>query len=125
MAITLQELDQQVAEINRRSTTTPISMQGLYDEIQKLKATGNSWEIVALTRSGSTKNFPFDSKYADWNFIVLSGGTRNFSVDYNTFSAYANGEWNTLTYTKSGNALVISYTETPSVNGNITVLFYK
>lgn len=125
MAINLKELDNQVAEISGRSTTTPITMQGLYDEIQNLKATAKSWEIVTLTRSGSTKNFPFDSKYADWNFIVLSGGTSNFSVNYNTFKAYSSDGWNTLTYTKSGNELVISYTKTPSVNGNITVLFYK
>ena len=114
-------------------------MSSLWDEVQNLKATMKQWEIVTLNKSGSS--YPFDSKYADWNFLVLVAGseyrsdvTTEYKVNYNSYSGKMS--WSTSgankysvsysqTFNKSGNTIKIPYTYEISLPATITVLFYK
>lgn len=142
--IDLKTIDSEVALLSGRATQTPIGMKELWDEVQNLKATAKSWEIVTLNKSGGTygTTYPFDSKYASWNFIVVTGKLYNnytrssnssasvtVNTNYNNISANTGGNMSygfSFSYTKSGNSIQMngykSYSETPNT---ITVLFYK
>ena len=102
-------------------------MKELWDEVQNLNATAKSWEIVTLKLSG--KVYPFDSKYASWNWIVLTGeleqrnGQNYFHCNRNYNSTHTQADYSTsFSWAKSGNTI------TTNVNfpgTSITVLFYK
>ena len=102
-------------------------MQSLWNEVQNLKATAKSWEIVTLKYSNGS--YPFNSKYANWNWIVLTGelekrnGQNYFHCNRNYNSTHTQADYSTsFSWAKSGNAI------TTNVNfpgTSITVLFYK
>ncbi len=102
-------------------------MEALWNEVQNLKATAKSWEIVTLKLSGEV--YPFDSKYASWNWIVLTGelqqrNDQNYShCNRNYNSTHTQADYSTsFSWEKSGNTI------TTNVNfpgTSITVLFYK
>ena len=102
-------------------------MQSLWDEVQKLKATAKSWEIVTLRLSN--RAYPFDSKYANWNWIVLSGELEervdqkysHCNRSYNSTHTQASQSMS-FSWGKSGNRIT---TNVSSPGLTITVLFYK
>ncbi len=106
-------------------------MEILWNEVQNLKATAKSWEIVTLRLSG--KVYPFDSKYANWNYVVLTGFMGAVGDGYvnwlnngsiNVRSRNLNADNYEFKWNKSGNSIVPSQTREFG-NGVITVLFYK
>ena len=126
-AIDLKTIDSEVALLSGRATQTPIGMKELWDEVQNLKATAKSWEIVTLKLSG--KVYPFDSKYASWNWIVLTGeleqrNSQNYfhcNRNYNSTHTQADNS-TSFSWAKSGNTIT---TNVNSPGISITVLFYK
>lgn len=94
--------------------------------MQNLKATAKSWEIVTLKSSG--KVYPFDSKYASWNWIVLTG-KMDLNVNgycnrnHNSFSSFTRNQKLSGSWSKSGNSITdgMNYTD----GRTLTVLFYK
>ncbi len=102
-------------------------MEALWNEVQNLKATAKSWEIVTLRLSG--KVYPFDSKYADWNWIVLTGNLeqrdgQNYSHcnrSYNSTNTQSDRS-KSFSWGKSGNTITTNVSD-PGIQ--ITVLFYK
>ena len=101
-------------------------METLWNEVQNLKATAKSWEIVTLKHSNGS--YPFDSKYANWNWIVLTG---KMSLDvngycnrnHNSFNSFARNQKLSGSWSKSGNSITDgkNYTD----GRTLTVLFYK
>lgn len=125
-----------MAALAGRSPRTPIGMKELWDEVQNLKATAKSWEIVELVLT-SRRTFPFDSKFSSYKFSVLKfnagydtdTGSINISVDNNVFKpqCFNAGETGNITFTKSGNNIIANqdYLYPNSGRRSITVLFYK
>lgn len=103
-------------------------MSALWEEVQNLKATAKNWEIVTLTKGGSS--YPFDSKYSTYNFIVLTGrmyssDVAEYSRDYNSNSFTTKRQTTySWAWTKSGNSIVPGGTF-KNASDTITVLFYK
>lgn len=134
--IDLRTIDAEVAALAGRSPRTPIGMKELWDEVQNLKVTAKSWEIVTLNKSGKT-NFPFDSKFSSYNFIVLKynirymsdGSTYSYARNYNNDNFGINYENNrkngNISFSKSGNNLVVNQGYPDELSSTITVLFYK
>lgn len=126
--IDLKTIDAEVAALAGRSPRTPIGMKELWDEVQNLKTTMKQWEIVTLNRSGYNE-YPFDSKYSNWNYIVLNGNMRDaltyrrsansISISINSDTGNKNFSW-----TKNGNKIVAN-TYDKDNSATITVLFYK
>lgn len=126
--IDLKTIDAEVAALTGRSPRTPIGMKELWDEVQNLKATAKSWEIVTLNINGSN-TYPFPSKYSNWNWIVLAGRMTSqeamlYTRNHNSLSVRTednktvSGAW-----TKTENSI-----KAPAIINNsntITVLFYK
>lgn len=134
--ITLQTIEQEVANIAGRAVTTPISMLALWEEVQNLKATAKTWVIVTLAKTGN--NFEYgtiEDKYLDWNWIILTGSTQSpfanenkasYSRNYNSVSIKtdSNASQN-VTWTKNGNKIKINIGRHDWISSTITVLFYK
>lgn len=136
--IDLKTIDSEVAKLSGRATQTPIGMKELWDEVQSLKATAKSWEIVTLNKSGTS--YPFDSKYKGWNWIILSGSfSCNGSYSGNKGSFVIDKSYNSISgnmrsndsapylnfsssYSNNGSAI---YSDTTKSSTPITVLFYK
>lgn len=130
-AISLNSIDEKVRQLEGTTRTTPIDIKSLDDRINNLIATAKSWEIVTLTRSKNS--YSFDSKYADWNFVVLNGkiedGRNTYAVTIsNNGKSYesrqnssAHAAAANMSYSKSGNTITASSAESDT----ITVLFYK
>ena len=136
-AIDLKTIDSEVALLSGRATQTPIGMKELWDEVQNLKATAKSWEIVTLSKSSGkfVCEYIFDSKYSDWNFAILSafaqGGNENIyvpqiSLSNNTLKCTAAQgylESNNFQFVKSGNKIIVN--NVAQSGSTLTVLFYK
>ena len=124
--IDLKTIDSEVALLSGRAAQTPISMETLWNEVQNLKATAKSWEIVTLKHSNGS--YPFDSKYANWNWIVLTG-KMDLDVNgycnrnHNSFSSFARNQKLSGSWSKSGNSITdgMNYID----GRTLTVLFYK
>lgn len=130
-AIDLKTIDSEVALLSGRATQTPISMEALWNEVQNLKATAKSWEIVTLNRSGD--GYIFDSKYNDYKFVVLSAfmgatGDGYIQLQGDNGGVYVrarnlSGDNYYFTWSKSGNLIVPALKS--EMKSTIKVLFYK
>lgn len=106
--------------------------------MQNLKATMKEWEIVTLRRSGNS--YPFDSKFASYNFLIVNGYAAtsytvgssqafcNITINKNSYSAEGGSDGmydgrGNFTFSKSGNNIVLSGAK--NYKNELTVLFYK
>ena len=129
--IDLKTIDSEVALLSGRATQVPIDMQSLWNEVQNLKATTKQWEIVTCNKSGN--GYVFDSKYLDWNFVVIGGfmgatGDGYITWQNNNGGIYVRARNLTsdnyyFTWSKSGNLIVPNLKS--EMKNSITVLFYK
>ena len=129
--IDLKTIDSEVALLSGRATQIPISMEALWNEVQNLKATMKEWEIVTCNKSGN--GYVFDSKYLDWNFVVIGGfmgatGDGYITWQNNNGGIYVRAVNLTsanyyFTWSKSGNLIVPNLKS--KMKNSITVLFYK
>ena len=125
-AISLNSIDEKVRSLEGTSRTVPIDMKSLDDRINNLISTAKSWEIVTLKHSNGS--YPFDSKYANWNWIVLTG-KMDLNVNgycnrnHNSFSSFTRNQKLSGSWSKSGNSITdgMNYTD----GRTLTVLFYK
>lgn len=125
-AISLNSIDEKVRSLEGTSRAVPIDMKSLDDRINNLISTAKSWEIVTLKHSNGS--YPFDSKYANWNWIVLTGKMNlnmgdNYNRNYNSFSSFARNQSLSGSWSKSGNSITDG--KNYSDGRTITVLFYK
>lgn len=130
-AIDLKTIDSEVALLSGRATQTPISMEALWNEVQNLKATMKEWEIVTCNKSGN--GYVFDSKYLDWNFVVIGGfmgatGDGYIQLQGDNGGVYVravnlSGDNYYFTWSKSGNLIVPALKS--EMKSTIKVLFYK
>lgn len=90
-----------------------------------MKANMKTYEIVTLNKK-DYNIYPFDTKYSDYNFIVLEGFIRlkngeSYSRKQNLVSASSQGDFE---WKKEGNTLVVGSVRRDN-SDTIKVLFYK
>lgn len=140
--IDLKTIDSEVALLSGRATQTPISMEALWNEVQNLKATAKSWEIVTINPASNKYLIP-EKFRSGWNWCILSSSQSIRGIATPFYKAIVKLKDNgmshwcemrsdglsgyrgfTFDYRIDGEYLVPSYVSYEGTS-SITVLFYK
>lgn len=148
MAITMKNLNDRIATLEGKATTTPITMKSLYDRLTALEAKGE-YALIDLTASNSsnTRSVNFGTipeKYrSGYNFLVcdfsgITWGSRydlTFNKSNNTGNLYLpDSNWTgvgfNFNFSLNGTNIVLngsgdSFVKFSTSGAKIKVLFYK
>lgn len=134
MAITMKNLNDRIATLEGKTSTTPITMKGLSDRLDNIEATAKDWAVVNLGTNSTNPTLSFDSKYSNYNYAIVSASVnmyqRGSSSDITISTSNTNVNAKTkgsFKISKSTNSFKISIDMSGYYirNVSLTVIFYK